>query len=151
MAPGERLSLQIARHAPGFGSWFLGRLAALAVRSPRLFLRLATSELPGIDRRVLAQPGLRDSFLANYIEAFRCGSCGVAQDLRLLTRPWGFEPGPIQVPTWIHHGDADTTVPPQHGRLFAAAIPGARLQLHPGHGHFSILGAARQMLAPVAG
>jgi len=47
-------------------------------------------------------------------------------------------------------GDADTTVPPQHARLFAAAIPGAQLQLHPGHGHFSILGVARQILAPLA-
>jgi pimeloyl-ACP methyl ester carboxylesterase len=151
MASGERLSLEIARHAPGFGGWFLGRLAALARRSPRLFLRLATSELPGVDRRALAQPGLRDSFLANYLEAFRRGSGGVAQDLRLLTRPWGFEPGAIRVPTVVCHGDADTTVPPRHARLFADAIPGARLQLHPGHGHFSILGAAQEMLAPLAG
>jgi pimeloyl-ACP methyl ester carboxylesterase len=53
-------------------------------------------------------------------------------------------------PASIHHGDADTTVPPQHARLFAAAIPGAQLQLHPGHGHFSILGTAGQMLAALA-
>lgn len=150
MAPGERLSLALAARAPGFGGWFLGRLAVLARRSPRLFLRLATSELPGIDRRALAQPGLRDCFVASYLEAFRRGSAGVGLDLRLLTRPWGFELGSIQVPAWIHHGDTDTTVPPQHARLFAGAIPGARLQLHPGHGHFSILDAAGQMLAPLA-
>jgi pimeloyl-ACP methyl ester carboxylesterase len=142
MAPGERLSLHVARHAPAFGGWFLGRLATLARRSPRLFLRLATSELPGIDRRALEQPGLRDPFLANYLGAFRRGSQGVAQDLRVLTRPWGFELGSIQVPAWIHHGDADTTVPSRHARLFAEAIPGAQLQLHPGHGHFSILSFA---------
>jgi pimeloyl-ACP methyl ester carboxylesterase len=75
----------------------------------------------------------------------------VAQDLRVLTRPWGFELGAIQVPTWVHHGDADTTVPVQHAELFAAAIPGARLQLHPGHGHFSILDATRDILAAVSG
>jgi pimeloyl-ACP methyl ester carboxylesterase len=72
----------------------------------------------------------------------------VAQDLRVLTRPWGFELGAITVPTSIHHGQADTTVPSQHARLLAEAIPGARLRLYPGHGHFSILGAARQILAP---
>jgi pimeloyl-ACP methyl ester carboxylesterase len=150
MAPGERLSLEVARHAPAFGGWFLGRLAALASRSPLLFLRIATCELPGIDRRALAQPGLRDPFLASYAEAFRLGSPGVAQDLRVLTRPWGFQLGSIQVPTSIHHGDADTTVPPHHARLFAAAIPGAQLDIHPGHGHFSILGIAREILAPLA-
>lgn len=151
MASGERLCLQVARHAPGFGGWFLGRLAALAGRSPRLFLRLATNELPGIDRHALGQPGLRDSFVANYIEAFRRGSGGVGQDLRVLTRSWGFELDAIQVPTMVHYGDADTTVPPQHAGLFADAIPGARLRLHPGHGHCSIVGAAREMLAPLAG
>jgi pimeloyl-ACP methyl ester carboxylesterase len=151
MAPGERLSLGIARRSPAFGGWFLGRLAALERRSPPLFLRLATSELPDTDRRALEQPGIRDPFLASYLEAFRRGDGGVAQDLRVLTRPWGFELGSIKVPAFIHHGDADNTVPPQHARLFAEAIPGARLRLYPGHGHFSITGAAREILAGLAG
>jgi pimeloyl-ACP methyl ester carboxylesterase len=151
MAPGQRLALEVARHAPPFGGWFLGRLATLARRSPRLFLRLATSELPDIDARAIEQPGMREAFLTSYVEAFRRGSWGVAQDLRVLTRPWGFELGSITVPTAIHHGDADTTVPPQHARLLAEVIPGARLQLYPGHGHFSILGATREVLAPLAG
>jgi len=150
MAPGQRLALQAARRAPVFGGWFLGRLATLARRSPRLFLGLAISELPGTDRHALEQASMREAFLTGYTEAFRRGSRGVAQDLRVLTRPWGFELGAINVPTWIHHGDADTTVPPQHARLLAEAIPGAQLQLHPGHGHFSILGIARQMLAALA-
>jgi pimeloyl-ACP methyl ester carboxylesterase len=51
------------------------------------------------------------------------------------------------VPTYVHHGDADTTVPLRHARRFVEAIPGARLQLHPGHGHVSILDAPEQMLA----
>jgi hypothetical protein len=57
MAAGQRMSLQVARHAPAFGGWFLGRLAILARRQPGLFLRLATSEMPDIDRRALAQAG----------------------------------------------------------------------------------------------
>jgi pimeloyl-ACP methyl ester carboxylesterase len=151
MAPGERASLAVARHAPASGGWFPGRLAALARRSPGLFLRLATSELPGADRRALAQPGMRNAFLTGYAEAFRRGTWGVAQDLRVLTRPWGFRLGSITAPTSIHHGDADTTVPPLHARLYAQAIPGAQLHLHPGHGHFSILGEAPEILAALAG
>jgi pimeloyl-ACP methyl ester carboxylesterase len=151
MASGERVSLEIARHAPAFGGWFLGRLATLARRSPRLFFHVATTELPGIDRRALEQPAMRDSFLTSYLEAFRRGSEGVAQDLRVLTQPWGFELDSIAVPTSIHHGDADNTVPPQHARLFAEVIPGARLHLHPGHGHFSILNVARELLGALTG
>jgi pimeloyl-ACP methyl ester carboxylesterase len=147
MAAGERLSLEAARRAPAFGGWFLGRLAALERRSPRLFLRVATSEMPDTDQRALQQPGLRDPFLASYREAFRRGSGGVAQDLRVLTRTWGFELGAIKVPASVHHGEADNTVPPEHARLLAEAIPGAQLRLYPGYGHFSIGGATREILA----
>jgi pimeloyl-ACP methyl ester carboxylesterase len=149
MAPGERAALQIARRVPALGGWFLGRLATLALRSPRLFLRIATSELPDSDRLALTRPSMRDPFLAAYTEAFRQGSWGVAQDLRVFTRPWGFPLAAIQAPTVIHHGDADTTVPLLHAQLFAKAIPGAQLHIYPGHGHFSILTAAQQMLAAV--
>jgi hypothetical protein len=42
-------------------------------------------------------------------------------------------------------------VPVEHAELYAAAIPGAQLRLHPGHGHFSILDAAPYFLAAAAG
>ncbi|MDX3095849.1 alpha/beta fold hydrolase [Streptomyces sp. ME19-03-3] len=150
MAAGQRASLGIARHAPGFGGWFLGRLAVLARRAPGPFVRLATSDMPAADRQALAVPEARASFLANFLRAFDRGSGGVGQDLRVLTRPWGFDLESIAVPTWIHHGDADTTVPLEHARRFAAAIPGACLHIHPGEGHFSILTAPERMLAALA-
>ena len=151
MAHGERLSLALATHVPAVGGWSMGRLAALARRSPGSFLWLAATSQPDVDIRALQQPGMRESFLACYLEAFRRGSWGVAQDLRLLTRPWGFDLGSITAPTSIHHGDADTTVPVQHARLYAQAIPGARLQIHPGEGHFSILSDPHDILAALAG
>jgi pimeloyl-ACP methyl ester carboxylesterase len=150
MAQGERFSLALATHAPAFGGWSMGRLAALARRSPDTFLWLAATNQPDVDIRALRQPGVRESFLTCYVEAFRQGSWGVTQDLRLLTRPWGFELGSITAPTSIHHGDADTTVPVQHARRYAEAIPGARLQIHPGEGHFSILSHPQDILATLA-
>jgi pimeloyl-ACP methyl ester carboxylesterase len=151
MAAGERLSLGLARHAPAFGGWSLGRLAALARRWPRLFLRLVAAGLPDTDTRALQQPDMRESFLTSYVEAFRHGSEGVAQDLRVLTRAWGFDLGSIRVPALIRHGDADVTVPLPHARRYAEAIPGAQLRIHPGRGHFSILSAPREILAAVVG
>jgi pimeloyl-ACP methyl ester carboxylesterase len=150
MAPGERLALLLASHMPEFGGWSLDRLAALARRRPQLFLRLAATAQPDSDIRALEEPGMREAFLTSYVEAFRGGSWGVAQDLRVLTRPWGFDLAAIKAPTWVHQGDADTTVPPRHARLYAEAIPGAQLQIHPGDGHFSIFSRPRDILAPLA-
>lgn len=149
MAGGQRLALQVARRAPAFGGWFLGRLAAVARRAPNGYLRLAMSEMPDADRRALARADVRDAFVANYVESFRRGRRGVGQDLRVLTRPWGFELGAIGVATHVHHGDVDTTVPLSHARGFASAIPGARLHVHAGHGHFSILDVYGETLASV--
>lgn len=150
MAPGERFALLLASHAPEFGGWSLDRLAALARRRPQLFLRLAATAQPDSDVRALEEPGMREAFLTSYVEAFRGGSWGVAQDLRVLTRPWGFDLAAIKARTWVHQGDADTTVPPQHARLYAEAIPGAQLKIHPGDGHFSIFSRPRDLLAPLA-
>jgi pimeloyl-ACP methyl ester carboxylesterase len=94
---------------------------------------------------------MRESFLTSYVEAFRAGSWGVAQDLRLLTQRWDFDLGSITAPTLVQHGDADTTVPVQHARLYAGAIPGAQLRIYPGHGHFSIFSEPRDVLASLAG
>lgn len=151
MAPGERLSLLLASHAPAFGGWSLGRFAALARYRPELFLRLAATAQPDADIRALQEPGMRESFITGFLEAFRRGSWGVAQDLRLLTRPWGFDLGSITAPAWVHHGDADTTVPVEHARRYAAAIPGAQLRIHAGHGHFSILSQPTDLLVPLTG
>jgi pimeloyl-ACP methyl ester carboxylesterase len=142
MASGERLSLAVARRGPAFGGWFLGRLAALGDISPDLFFRIVTAELPAVDREALRDAEQRAAFVEGFREAFRGGSDGVGQDLRVLTRPWGFDLGAIRSATFVHHGDADTTVSLEHARRFAQAIPGAVLRLHPRHGHFSILEAA---------
>jgi pimeloyl-ACP methyl ester carboxylesterase len=150
MAPAEQLSLTLARHAPEFAGWSMDRLAALARRRPQAFIRLAATAQPDADIRALEDPGLRESFVTSYIESFRHGSFGVAQDLRVLTRPWGFDLSSVKAPTWIRHGDVDTTVPVQHARLYAEAIPGAQLEIYPGQGHFSILSRPRDILAPLA-
>jgi pimeloyl-ACP methyl ester carboxylesterase len=151
MATGERFALELARQAPGISSWSMERLAALARYRPDLFLRLAASAQPKADIQALRAPAMRESFLASYVEAFRRGSWGVGQDLRLLTRPWGIELGSIRVPTHVHHGDADMTVPVQHARRYADAIPGAQLQVYPGEGHFSILSRPEDVLAALTG
>lgn len=138
MAPWQRRSLALGARLPGFGGWFLERLAMLGRCSPPAFFRVVTAELPDADRQALGRQGPREDFLAGYLDAFRQGGAGVRQDLRLLTRAWGFDLGDIRVPTVVHHGAADRTVPVEHARLFASAIAEARLRVHPGHGHFSL-------------
>jgi pimeloyl-ACP methyl ester carboxylesterase len=41
----------------------------------------------------------------------------------------------VRVPTLVVHGDSDVMIRPEGGRATAAAVPGARLVVHPGMGH----------------
>jgi pimeloyl-ACP methyl ester carboxylesterase len=102
---------------------------------------------PG-DRAVLDLPGVRAMFLASGREAVRRGTRGLAYDLGLfLGRPWGFEPGEVQVPVRLWYGDADTTVPLQMGAYLASQMRGSRLSVLPGEGHFLFIPHWGEILA----
>ena len=55
----------------------------------------------------------------------------------------------MRCPTTILHGAADTLIPPAHARAYAAAIPGARLEVLPGVGHVVALEAPDRVVAAV--
>ena len=42
----------------------------------------------------------------------------------------------MRAPTLVLHGSDDPLVPPIGGKMTAAAVPGARLRIVPGMGHF---------------
>jgi pimeloyl-ACP methyl ester carboxylesterase len=54
-------------------------------------------------------------------------------------RPWPFDPTTIACATLIFHGADDTLVPLRHAEHTASVVPGAELEVLPGHGHVSIL------------
>ena len=73
-----------------------------------------------------ADPRQWQWFLDDSAEAFRKGSAGVAADLAVASRPWGFQLGGVTVPTWLWHGTADQDVPVMCARRMAQAIPTCR-------------------------
>ena len=72
-------------------------------------------------------------------------------DLTLFGRPWGFDPGNIEGPVLIWHGDADHIVPLVHGRRLAKSVPNSRLMLMPGKGHFGGFSEVTDVLETIRG
>ena len=58
-----------------------------------------------------------------------------ADDDLAFTRPWGFDPAAITVPTAVWWGSQDVLVPPGHGEWLAATIPGAIPRINHSGGH----------------
>jgi len=89
------------------------------------------------DRGVVGSSDYLETFVTGLVEAVERSLDGWAADSLAFTRPWGFEPALIRVPTLLWHGVHDVFSPVSHARWLAKRIRGATLQLseHSSHLH----------------
>ena len=138
LAVKERIGYAIAGRAPLLAGRVLFPIGAWARRRSRTFLRVTRWQLGPADREVLCGP-LGELVAADFAEAFRKGSRGVGRDLAPLFEPWPFHPAAVAVPVLFFHGTDDRTVSLAATSSLAERMPGARLEVAEGHGHFSLL------------
>jgi len=98
-----------------------------------------SEKLPECDRQILDRPEAQTLFFGPSQEAVRQGASGWIDDHLRFVWPWPFRLDElVGVDVRIYHGEADVLVPAQHAKHLAERMPGSRLQLYPGEGHFSI-------------
>jgi pimeloyl-ACP methyl ester carboxylesterase len=90
--------------------------------------RLSADAAPG-DRAVMNDPEYHSTFISSMTEAISHSLDGWAADNLAFTRPWGFEPHWISVPTLLWHGVRDVFSPVTHAHWLAERIAGAVLLL----------------------
>lgn len=138
--------------------WSDGAIIGLdiAMRHPgrlsRLFAHAANFDASGLTGAGGAAWGRYDRWAREShrrMSGGRCGRNGGAGDYEALKRAmrpmWRNEPGwsvrdlaRISVPTTVVLGDHDEAIRCGHTRRLAAAIPGSRLMILPGVGHFAM-------------
>jgi pimeloyl-ACP methyl ester carboxylesterase len=104
------------------------------------FMAASGMGLPEADLPLYADDRIASLLSVARAEAFRQGVGGYAQDVSIQGRPWSFAPSQIRARGIILHGEGDTLLPLAHSLHTADLVPGARLEVLPGHGHFSLLG-----------
>ena len=115
------------------------------VRAEGVVAEMATL-LPAVDRAVLTSEYGEDLASA-FRESVSTGVDGWLDDDLAFVRPWGFDVGEVQVPTFVWQGEEDLMVPFAHGRWLAEHLPAATSHLLPGEGHLSVaLGSLDAML-----
>lgn len=123
-----------------FRAAMAGRDALAPLVEPLLEQEFALDDwldaLPAGDRAILRRPGAAEREAECVAEACRQGAAGWLDDDLAVVAPWGFELEAIAVPVSIWQGEDDVLVPVAHARHLAARIPGARLELVPGAGHW---------------
>ena len=126
------------------------RDAMLEITGPQIAEEMATL-LPPVDKAQLS--GSFGDFLAEeFRQAVSHGVDGWLDDDLAFTRPWGFAPADVTVPTYLWQGSDDLMVPFAHGEWLAERIPGVTAHLEQGEGHLSIgLGAMERMFDELLG
>jgi pimeloyl-ACP methyl ester carboxylesterase len=134
----RRVGFWLARHLPVVLRWVISRRVRPG-QDMESFFTGYTKHNPPVDQAILAQPKIRNMFLASYAESLRQGVGAFAWELQLAARPWGFSLSDVRVPVAVWHGGQDNSVPPVMGKRIASAIPGARLHLLPEESHLFFL------------
>jgi pimeloyl-ACP methyl ester carboxylesterase len=109
-------------------------LAALGRQVARIPRPLDTAGLTATEAGLLeqARPDL-ERFARQRRHTLR--GVGLRNDSRQIAQQREIAWGSGDVPTVVLHGDRDEVVPMEHGESYAAAIPGARLEVLADHGH----------------
>jgi pimeloyl-ACP methyl ester carboxylesterase len=95
--------------------------------------------MPPADQATLADPRTRQVLLADMQEAFRQGTRGPAWDAVIVARTRDIDLRGINAPVTFWHGDADRNAPIGMAEYLHGLIPGSRLRVYPGEGHFSVI------------
>ena len=99
------------------------------------------------DREVLAQPGILEAAILAKREAH---ARGLASELTLLTKPWGFPLAEVRAPTTLWYGTEDLGCPPRVAEALAAQLPDARVEIVQGQGHQLFYSRWREIMADVS-
>jgi len=81
----------------------------------------------------------------SHFEAFRQGTKGALQDLKIYTSDWGFKLGNIKTKTFLWHGMLDQTF--WMGKYVASRIKNCRPTYFPDAGHILIATKGKQILS----
>ena len=140
------IGFALARRLPSALRPIVALGARSAQRDPARALERLARTLPPADRRMLARADVRAMFAEDLRAAFAQGSDAFVDDLALSAGPWGFRLADLRVATDIWHGEDDRIVPSTAARALAA-IPGSRLHLLAGEGHYFVFERWEEILA----
>jgi len=131
--------LNLAHRRP----WVLGPamsvFAFFLQRFPGRAMQSLFRSMPPADREIFNRPERLAMMGRSSQEAFRHGPRGPAQEIRLFTRPWGFDLAGIPMEVHIWQGEDDLQVPMLTAERMCEAIPRCTLHRIPNAGHFWII------------
>ncbi|MBN8548324.1 MAG: alpha/beta hydrolase [Deltaproteobacteria bacterium] len=143
----NRQMLHMAAKVPFAARLLVGRLTKALHKHPQAMIRWLMTVSPPSDKVILKRPDVRRILADNFREGLRGGGAGIAHELALIARPWGFSPKDISLPVLLWHGTADDYVPLCMGQYHSRVIPGCQSHFVEDGGHFMVISLIDEILA----
>lgn len=141
----------LAAHLPGTMALLYSLSGRLMRSSPTVARKLVAAGFPKIDREVINRPQVAARLQFAYIEATRAGGGrGLAEDMRTVLSPWGFDPAEIGTPVHVFHGRRDAIAPPAHAEHWIETLADARPVWFEDAGHLLIEDHSEEILDRLA-
>jgi pimeloyl-ACP methyl ester carboxylesterase len=134
------LAFKIGRHSP----WSLTRALTWfffhkSAADPARAIDIDARDRSAADEEVLKIPGVRENCIESDVESYKQGLTGFSWEVRLLTRPWGFNLEGIKVPVYLWHGTADDFTTTGMARYMSEKIPDCQPFIYENEGHMLLI------------
>lgn len=147
----NRFFMKLAWRVPWLSALNVRLLGTMIRRNPARYIDSMKFKVHDVDKAILARPSVHAMLVADFAEAVRGGTHGMADDMAANHgRPWDFplEEIGIKVLFWIC--ELDRGVPPAMGRYLSAMVPGSEVKFVSDAGHLWILLNVDEVLNTVA-
>ncbi len=141
MASVNSIFFTLGRFMPTVIAALVSRQVKASMKSMQHYIDEGKSPLADVSPEVFAQ------LMADQLEAIRTGGKGIRFDMRIVTRPWGFELEQIHTPVSMWHGAEDTLAPVALARYVAEHIPGGVIKVIPGADHAGTFSCADEVMS----
>jgi len=145
----SRMPMLVARYSPNL----LPPLLRVGVRGIKKnvyrYIEQAMLHVPESDRRIFDDPVMRENYARGLLASVKHGEQYLVTEALLVTHGWSADDLAFSVPVEFFHGDLDSHVALDGARKLVERIPGARLHVIQGAGHFLIYSHWRDILQAI--
>jgi len=145
----SRMPMLVARYSPNL----LPPLLRVGVRSIKKnvyrYLEQAMQHVPESDRRVYDNPVMRENYARGVLASVKYGEQYLVTEALLVVHGWSADNLAFSMPVELFHGDEDSHVALEGAQKLVERIPGARLHVIHGAGHFLIYSHWRDILKAI--
>lgn len=145
-----RAGVTLGRRAPWLLRLMLRGMAKRAAKDPEKVARKVAKDLPPADAAVIAKPEMWAIHVAATAEILGRPDA-IVSEMRLLARPWGFDPRGVRAPARFWSGEADAIHPTSQSRRLAKRIDGAEVVTVPDAANFGLFSIYPDALRFAAG